>query len=25
MSRSLDGFKQMIDASLGRVPTAPTG
>jgi len=25
MNRSLDGFKQMIDASLGRVPTAPTG
>ena len=25
MNRSLDGFKQMIDASLGRVPTIPTG
>ena len=25
MNRSLDGFKQMIDASLGRVPAIPTG
>jgi protein-disulfide isomerase len=25
MNRSLDGFKQMIDASLGQVPTTPTG
>jgi protein-disulfide isomerase len=24
-NRSLDGFKQMIDASLGRVPAVPTG
>jgi protein-disulfide isomerase len=25
MNRSLDGFKQMIDVALGRVPTIPTG